>query len=311
MNEVGLIKRKPAEPKDADFALYIDFKRNEGNPFRVFRAADQAIRALQKLDSALCVSVDSKIQSILVLEEIEAGSLKIWLRNILTATDDQALKDLDWKPAVGKYLVRAKYAYIDWANDVGSGASLSELGRDIKKIAEETDVKHLPDYTSPPIQDLVTVTQELDLAKKELIDGDRMQFIPSIDYEPIDFNLKAYWDIDELEKMSIKETTKHEDMTMNLIVKKPDYLGYSKWDFRHGKKAITASISDESWLVDFKSRKFDIRPGDALRCTVSVEYYYGYDSELIKESYDITKIESILIDRSWSQQSLIGDDSSE
>ena len=83
----------------------------------------------------------------MVLEEIEAGSIKVWLRNILSSTDDQALKGLDWKPAVGKYLVRAKYAYLKWSNREGADGSLTALGREIQSIAKETDVLHLPDYS--------------------------------------------------------------------------------------------------------------------------------------------------------------------
>ncbi len=129
----------------------------------------------------------------------------------------------------------------------------------------------------------------------------------SID-DPIDFDLKMYWAPNELEEMVIKETTKTDNMAMKLIVKKPDYLGLSKWEFRHGSKSITASMNDKHWLVDFQSRKIDIRPGDALRCRVTLENSYGYDNELIRELYTVTKVEKILVDHTWNQISLLPDD---
>jgi hypothetical protein len=82
------------------------------------------IRALQRLDATLVEAIDSKIEPLMVLEEIESGSLVVWLKNILTATDDEALKKLDWKPAVGKYLVRAKHVYIRWATEKMADALL-------------------------------------------------------------------------------------------------------------------------------------------------------------------------------------------
>src|SRR3970040_183395 len=100
---VHLTTREPPPPERADFAIYIDFKRGEGSPQRVFQAADAMIRAMQSLDHVLCNAIDGTIEPVMVLEEIETGSLKIWLANKLTAVDDQALKDLDWKPAIGKY----------------------------------------------------------------------------------------------------------------------------------------------------------------------------------------------------------------
>ena len=103
--EVHATTRRPETPRDADFTLRIDFKRGEPNSYRIFQAADLMIRALQGLDATLVGAIDTKIEPVMVLEEIESGSLIIWLRNILTAADDEALKKLDWKPAVGKYLV--------------------------------------------------------------------------------------------------------------------------------------------------------------------------------------------------------------
>lgn len=307
-DEVGITTRRPNSPDDADFAIYIDFKKGEGNPSRVFKAADEVIKALQRLDRALCISVDSSIQPLMVLEEIETGSLRIWLKNILTSTDDQALKDIDWKPAIGKYLVRAKYAYIKWSNKSEEGATLADLGQEIKKIAEETDVKYLPDYAPPSPHELAVVTQDLSVAKSSLIDADKMLYV-SPDNDPLDFNLKAYWAPEDLEVMTVKETAKFENMTMNLIVKKPDYLGSSKWDFRHGTKPIFAHIHDKEWLDEFHARKVDIRPGDALRCMVTVEYFYGFDNELVKETHTVTKVGGILLDQAWTQNGLLDDKS--
>jgi len=146
-----LTSRSPGPPSDADFAIYIDFEKGSGSPSRVFRAADQIIRALQKLDQTLCGSIDANIEPVMLLEDLETGSIKAWFRNVLNSTDDQALKDLDWRPAIGKYLVRAKHAYIRWSNK--DGGTISDLSREIRGIAEEADVRHFPDYAPPSIQE--------------------------------------------------------------------------------------------------------------------------------------------------------------
>ena len=65
---------------------------------------------------------------------------------------------------------------------------------------------------------------------------------------------------------------------MILAVKKPDYLGSSKWDMRHGKRAISVRINDEVFLQQFQDRKIDVRPKDALKCMVQVEMKYGNDN---------------------------------
>lgn len=307
VNDIHISSKSPSTPHDADFAIQIDFKRGEGDPHRIFKTAHEIISSFQKFDRTLCNSVDVNIQPLMVLEDIEAGSLKIWLKNIITSVVDQALKDLDWKPAIGKYLVRAKYVYINWSNKTDEDSSILTLAKELKTIAQETDVKHLPDYVPPPIQDLVAITKEIDLAKGYLIEGDKLQFL-SLEEDPIGFDLAIRWDDLELEDLVVKEVTTTE-MTMNLIVKKPDYLGKSKWEFRLGSKPIYAGITDESWLDSFHKREVDIRPGDALKCKVAVEHHYGFDNELVKEVHTIISVDRILQNLGSEQLPLLGNES--
>ena len=146
-------------------------------------------------------------------------------------------------------------------------------------------------------------------AKRNLSPGDSMQYIPK-DNEPVDFNLVAVWEMKELEEMSIKETTRFQNMQMNLIVKKPDYLGTSTWEFRHGAAPnFFARVNDEEWLRQYqKERKFDIRPGDALKCLVTVEFSYGFDNELIRTTYTIEKVVQVLENQISTQRELLDHD---
>lgn len=107
----------PPTPPQADFAFSIDFERGVGSASRVFAATHDFIKACERLDKELVQAIDSSIETVMVLEDIEIGSIKTWLRNALTAADDDALKKLDWRPAVGKYLVAAKYAILRWIDD--------------------------------------------------------------------------------------------------------------------------------------------------------------------------------------------------
>jgi hypothetical protein len=291
---IGLSTRKPAPPSGAAFALVIDFQKNSPNPQRVFQAAQAMIGAMQSLDRTLCAAVDSKIEPIMMLEDIEAGSIKAWLGNQLSRIEDEGLKTLDWKPLVGKYLVRAKYAVIRWSNNPVEGADIIGLSRELKKIAAETDIRHVPDYAPPSIRDLSSGIQQIDSAKSFLSSSDKM-CLTSEDEGQVDFDLEVKWDEKQLSDLTIRETTKFEKLPLTLIVKKPDYLGKSKWDFRFGKKSISAKIEDCEWLTKFQNRVVDVRPGDALKCLATLEYRYGYDNELIDEEYTVTIVESVSV----------------
>src|ERR1700724_2915776 len=81
--EMHLSTGRPPMPKDAEVGVRIDFRKGEANPQRVFQATVAMINALQRLDRALCGSIDVSIEPLMVLEEIEAGSLVVWLKNVL------------------------------------------------------------------------------------------------------------------------------------------------------------------------------------------------------------------------------------
>ena len=51
----------------------------------------------------------------------------------------------------------------------------------------------------------------------------------------MDFNLSVRLNIDDIEELAIKESQVYAVPMMVLIVRKPDYLGVSQWELRHGK----------------------------------------------------------------------------
>lgn len=280
-------------PPIADFAFYIDFKKGEGSASRVFSATHDFIKACESLDRELVNSIDANIETVMVLEDIEAASLKTWLRNVLHSSDDQALKDLDWKPQVGKYLVRAKYLVLRWIDNGDAPRDLPALDREIQKLAAETDVRHMPDYSPVNPAALIKAIRDFEGVKDHLVAGDTASMIIS-DEETVEFNLSVRLNVEDIEALAIRETQTHSIPSMVLIVKRPDYLGMSMWDLRHGSRPISARIEDEEWLKDFQGRKVDIRPGDALRCQVRIEMMYGHDNELIAEKHYIERVHEVL-----------------
>lgn len=303
--EVTMTTHRPAPP-DADFAFYIDFKKGEGPASRVFSATHDFIKACERLDRELVNSIDANIETVMVLEDIEAASLKTWFHNVLRATDDQALKDLDWKPQVGKYLVRAKYVVMRWVDNEEAPRDLVALGREIQSLAAETDVRHLPDYSPPNPTALINAVKDFQGVKEHLVEGDRASIIGPDD-EKVDFNLSVRFDIEDIEALAVRETQSHTVPSMVMIVKKPDYLGTSMWDLRHGRGSISARIEDEEWLAQFQSRRADVRPGDALRCQVRIELLYGHDNELLAQKYYIERVHEVL-ENQFEQARLFEDD---
>ena len=65
----------------------------------LFDAASELIAGFELLDSTVAASIDSKTKTLIVLEDVQSGSLRVLLKNVLKRVDDEALKSLEWKKA--------------------------------------------------------------------------------------------------------------------------------------------------------------------------------------------------------------------
>ena len=166
------------------------------------------------------------------------------------------------------------------------------MGRNLQQLAAETDVRHLPDYAPIRPDALIGALEDFQKVKDYLVEGDAAAIITDDDRH--DMNLMIRWDIDAIEELAIRETEVASASSMVFIVKKPDYLGESRWDLRHGRRNVSVKIEDVKWLAEFQGRKLDIRPGDALRCKARIEMAYGFDNELIAERYFIEEVLAIV-----------------
>jgi len=278
---------------NADFCIEIEYKKGSENPSRVFKAMSSIIESIQQIDIDLIGSIDHTIQPVLLLEDIESCCIKAWLRNVLSKVDDDALKSLDWKKQVGKYLVNAKYLlinFLDGKTQITDKQELLDLQKNILQLAENTDVKTFPDYTPLSQNKLIHCLDLINKSTSHLEKEDKVKYInddASTAFN-LDFNFSPEVIADLLTKEKISST-----QVMILKVKKPDYLGSSKWEFKH-EKSIFCKILDEQWVGNFQNRKIDIRPGDSLRAKVKVIVNYGYDNEIVSTDYEILEVEKVI-----------------
>jgi regulator of replication initiation timing len=291
----------------ADFCIEIDFEKGAESPSRVFRAMTELIETFQAIDKALVESIDVKIEPVVVIEDIESGSIKTWLSYALRAVDDDALKNMDWKKQVGKYLVKAKYFVLNFIEDKTEITSLEQI-KDLEikllKSAEETDVIHFPSYAPVQRQKLLPSLTRLNKALQNLNENEKAIYI-SVDNS---VSMNAAFNIvpEKLEELLTNETISSK-AEMILKVKKPDYLSDSMWQFRHGTRIIDAKIVDITWLKLFQNREKDVRPGDSLRVIMETIIKYGFDNELVGMHYNIIEVKEIIPMQKQEQYPLLPD----
>lgn len=276
------------------FEIKVKFEKEKGNPSRVFRAMSDLIESVQILDQHLSATLSTSVQTKLVLKDIETGSIKAILKNIVEKIPDEAIKEGDYKKLIGHFLHKAKHKILDWCSErdeIKDREEVKSLQGRIEDLAKETNLKHLPVYapleTSTLLSDINSIKDSLtNLDEKDTATFSSQQGISQ-------FNKKLMISENIVKELITRETILSEGERI-LKVKKPDYLGESKWVFKYSGHLIDAKILDKKWLDKFQKKVVTVQPGDSLHVNMKEEISYGYDSEIVHTSYEIIKVLKVI-----------------
>lgn len=261
--------------------IYLVFNTESGDPSRVFRSMAMLIEAICEIEKDLASTISTQICPVQVLQEVETGSVKAWIRTIINQVDDDALKNLDWKPLIGQFLVKAKKTILKWLSEhdrVEDSKALIPLEAELQRLAENTDVLRLPAYASIPRRRLLADFKTISECTSILIENDN--FVVMNDSESIPINKGFQISSEKIEEL-LTDRIERDTTTLTLLVKKPDYLGMSMWILIYEDHSIEAKILDEDWLGRFHSRQVDIRPGDSIRADVEMTIRKAKDGSII------------------------------
>ena len=277
-----------------DYCLEVNFEKGTESPSRVFRTMHEMIDTFQLLDSHLISSIDIRIEPVLLLEDIESGSVKTWISTKLKIVPDDAIYNLDWKKLVGSFLVKGKYRIVNFLEGTTSITNVNQikpLQDDLQKLAQETQIRMLPDYKPIEPRLLLEDISKISSSLSYLTTGDGASYITNQDRAR--FNLEFKLTPESIEELFIQEVLTHDD-TLIMKVKKADFLGDSMWEFRFGERNIPVRISDKEWLNKFQTNKVTIQAGDAIRGVVRVSHKYDADHNLIGDNYDLLSVIEVI-----------------
>ncbi|MEE4012083.1 hypothetical protein V1T76_08485 [Roseibium sp. FZY0029] len=292
------------KPADADYGVTIDFERGTSDPVRVFEAMVKALGGFRDIDRLVLGAADPDLTPIMVLEDVEAASITSWVKNKVSAIDDMALKEFDLKQQVGKYAVKAKYLilkYLDERLVKEEAARLETLRDDLYKLSTENPTERkLPLPSRILLEDLTKPLDKIQDAKRLLGPSDRMIFKDEGGTHELDKSVtkKPSSYVKEIEKDSVGE------MEMILTIRKPDLLGKSQWEFRHGKDSLSANIEDDFWLETLHKGEVSIVSGSGISCTVAYKYEYDERGNLISKHHDIVKVHRVIAPPSETQSDM-------
>jgi hypothetical protein len=288
--------------------ISIDYTPGTQDPGRVFRSMAALIEAFQSIDRDLAKAVSATVDPEVYLERVEVGSIRAVLRTVLRQVDDEALKNLDWKPLVGQYLVRGKQILLGWLDGKPTIESRGEiLGlRQALLAAAPDSVEALQLPAQPiPVARLLEDLRALSEGVAPLLPTDAADFEVGGETSRIETRFRI--SSEEIETL-LTEQTLESTAEMVLLVKKPDYLGRSRWEFKLGEQAIEAKMLDEAWLELFRTGTIILKPGYALRATVKSEMAMGFEGAVVGTRYEVLRVLGVITPDALTQARLPSDD---
>jgi hypothetical protein len=287
-----------------EFELKIDFVRHSEEPSRVFWSMGELIDATASFDMALASSLGLSAEVGLLLEDITTGSLRTRLSSLLRMIDKEALREGAWNKVIGRLLDDGRGHLLSWLESepkIDSPKQLEVIQKDIQRLAASAELAHIPAPHPVPVASILTSIRAISRSTSYLHEHDQVFY--STEQRIVEIT-KSIQISDELEEQLLtreKSTTVVEAL---LKVKKPDYIGHSKWELYYSQHPIKAPIMDTEWLASFQAAKQDLNPGDSLKARLEIVTSYGHDGQTIGHSFRVLRVFGILPGNSYEQLDL-------
>ena len=264
---------------EGEIALTVDYPAGKASAIAVLAGATQMIAALDGLDRALLSSMDTELEPVSILNDVQHSSLKILLARALKKLPDGILASGDWQQWMGALLVKGKHLL------------LSRIDADAPAIADTIEALR-PDYASlpaglvgyqpPTVADVQAALETVRRARR-LLSGSTV-FVQS--------ELGQLLLPEQAEEPAALPSETVDSVTNRgrewLKVRYPDMLGQAQWTVQRAGRATRVTILHTEWLEDYHQRKIHLLPGDSLDCDFEETIEYdGAQNELSRSLFVI------------------------
>jgi hypothetical protein len=274
----------PDEQVEGEISLVIGYDAGKTPAVEVLSGAMCFIEALDKLDRALLSSVDTSLEPVSILNDIQHSSLKLLLARALKSVPDDALKSMEWKKWVGNLLVKAKYAMLGLLE-----ADTPEIARELERLSG--DYAQAPGvlipYQPPRLPEIVEALDRVRAARAGISNtvmiqterGDiELPFVPL----PVSAQVP-----------DIAGTlTNHGEEIFK--IKSPDMLGEAQWTVLRNNRTTRVGMLHRGFLERYHRREIMLLPGDALHCRIEETIQYDAAGQEIERRVSIVEVLKVI-----------------
>lgn len=280
----GMERMLESQTIEGEIGLVIDYAPGKVLAVDILQAAMGMITALDRLDAVLLSSVNTSLEPVSVLNDVQHSSLKMLLARALRNAPDELIGSLDWKKWVGSLLVKGKYKLLqkleaDAPEIQKTLIELEPLYRDAPAV--------IVGYKPPTVVDVMDALDGVNKARAAL-PGQLVKvqtelgdvYIPEVEQKHVSPEMQA---VEFLTNRGIEF----------FKVKSPDMLGSAQWTVLRGNRATKVDMRHQKWVDAYHRREHIVQPGDSLKC--SYEEKIGYDALGNEVSRSLAVIEVLAV----------------
>lgn len=272
------------------YEIKLEFDPKTENPSRLFNSFAELIDSVSQLDTVISKSVNTSVALKIYLDDIEKGSLIAKLWNELAISEDGKIDDLNDPEKVKEFIEEARSESLGFLNEGKSSVEeLEELSTSINEIAKSKEIDKTFDYAEPNLIDLANSLNAINNSTNKLSENEKFTFKSEDDQTKELSSGTPKIDIEAVETALTQEEIRNESELFYKI-KKPDFLGDSQWEFKHGNRTVKVKILHEDWLDRFHKGEVVVVPGDSLRVKVLQTSKYNRNGYLISETIEIIEV---------------------
>jgi hypothetical protein len=272
------------EQVEGEIGLVIDYKPGQSRALDVLGGAMALIQSLDDLDRALLSSVNTELEPVSILNDVQHSSLKLLLARVLKKVPDEHLNGLEWKKWVGGILVKGKHGLLKKLD-----ADAPQIAAEIAKL--EPFYKSAPGlagYEVPRVQDVQIALKNISRARSLLpTDGVVVQTELGDIVLPYS-NLMA-----ENPESPAVVTSRVNRGREFLKIRYADMLGRAQWTVLRNGKNARVDIMHQDWLNAYHQRTVVLLPGDSIDCTFEETVDYDAENTEINRRLSIVEVHSI------------------
>lgn len=269
-----------------EIGVVIDYTPGKTPATSVLQAAMQMVDALDKLDGVLLSSIDTSLEPVSVLNDVQHSSLKMMLARVLRNVPDDKVASLNWKSWIGGLLVKGKYLLLQKID-----ADAPQVQEALLELRDQykSPPGQLIDFKPPSVSDVMDALDAVSKARSTMAGH-----LVKIETELGDVSLP-----DVTPSVSdLDATIPTQEVTNSGVeffkVKSPDMLGKSQWTVQRNNRNVKVEMLHKSWLDAYHRREKAILPGDSLKCRFEETVFYDQNGNERDRKLSIIEILEII-----------------